>query len=45
MKKLLSLLPIIGFALGLAACSTVEGAGQDIEDTGEWVEDKADESE
>ncbi len=45
MKSLLALLPIIGFALGLAACNTVEGAGKDIEDSGEWVQDQAEEDE
>lgn len=29
------------FGLGLAACNTVEGAGQDIENTGEAVQDTA----
>jgi predicted small secreted protein len=42
MKKLLLLLPIIGLALGMAACSTVKGAGQDLQDSSEWVEEKAD---
>ena len=42
MKKYLLLLPIVGFALGLGACSTVQGAGQDIQDSSEWVEEKMD---
>jgi predicted small secreted protein len=45
MKKFLLLLPIISIVLGLAACSTVQGAGKDIEDTGEWVQDKAEDAE
>lgn len=28
-------------ALGLAACETVEGAGRDIEDAGEAIQDAA----
>jgi len=30
-------------AFALSACNTVEGAGQDIENTGEAIEDSADE--
>lgn len=45
MKQLLSLLPVIGFALGLAACNTVGGAGEDIEDSGEWIQDQAEDDE
>ena len=42
MKGILSLLAIIGFALGITACNTVEGAGEDIEDSGEWIQEQAD---
>lgn len=35
--KLLALLPV----LGLAACETVEGFGQDVEDTGQFIESEA----
>ncbi|MBO6677657.1 entericidin A/B family lipoprotein [Parvibaculum sp.] len=33
---------LLGF--GLAACNTIEGAGQDIENTGEAVQDTANEA-
>jgi predicted small secreted protein len=45
MKHWLSLLPIIGLALGLAACNTVKGAGEDVEDSGEWIQDQAEDDE
>jgi len=32
----------LAFVLQLAACNTVEGAGEDIEDAGESIEDAAD---
>lgn len=32
---------VLFLGLGLAACNTVEGAGQDIENTGEAVQDTA----
>jgi predicted small secreted protein len=41
-KKLLAALLITGFAALTAACNTVEGFGQDVENTGEAVEDAAD---
>ncbi len=41
MKSLLTLLSVLGFAFGLAACNTVDGAGKDIEDSGEWVQEQA----
>jgi predicted small secreted protein len=28
-------------ALALSACNTIEGAGQDIKNTGAWIEKKA----
>lgn len=47
-KKSLFALLLATFALGslgsLNACSTAEGFGQDVEDTGEYIEDKADDA-
>jgi predicted small secreted protein len=31
-------------SLGLGACSTAQGFGQDVEDTGEYIEDKAEDA-
>jgi predicted small secreted protein len=42
LKKLLSLLALVGFAAGLAACNTVEGAGKDIKAAGQGIENAAD---
>lgn len=28
-------------ALAISACNTIEGAGQDIKNTGSWIEKKA----
>jgi len=39
--KLTLILTVSTLSLGLAACNTVEGAGQDIENTGEAIEDTA----
>lgn len=39
--KLLSLTIIMASAMGLAACETMEGAGRDIENAGEAVQDAA----
>ena len=39
MKSLLAWLSVLAF--GLAACNTVDGAGKDIEDSGEWVQEQA----
>lgn len=41
-----NLLPIsaIMLALALGACSTAKGFGQDVEDTGEYIEEKADDA-
>lgn len=42
MTRILSLLASLFMIAGLSACNTVEGAGQDIENTGEAIEDAAD---
>lgn len=43
LRKLLLVFAVAGFsAAGLTGCNTVEGAGQDIENTGEAIEDSAD---
>ncbi|GAB4189525.1 MAG: hypothetical protein Tsb002_16620 [Wenzhouxiangellaceae bacterium] len=41
MKYLLTLL-ILLLSLSISACNTIEGAGKDIESTGEAIEDAAD---
>ncbi|MGD1877587.1 MAG: entericidin A/B family lipoprotein [Kiloniellaceae bacterium] len=42
-RKILLAAVVAAFSAGaLAACNTVEGAGQDIENTGEAIEDAAD---
>jgi predicted small secreted protein len=40
--KLLLLLSLAVISLGLSACNTMEGAGRDIENAGESVQDAAD---
>ncbi len=40
MKPLLSLI-VLAAALGLAACNTVKGIGQDLQKAGEKIEDVA----
>lgn len=43
MRSLLSIaLLLTGLALG--ACSTAKGFGQDVEDTGEYVQEKAEDA-
>ena len=42
LKKLATLLALAGFAMGLAACNTVEGAGKDVKATGGAIEKAAD---
>lgn len=37
-KRLIVLLML--FSCAVAACSTVEGAGQDISDTARWIKNK-----
>jgi len=42
-RKLVLALAVAGFSVAaLSACNTVEGAGQDIENTGEAIQDSAD---
>jgi entericidin B len=41
-RKLVALLSLIGVALALAACNTVEGAGKDVKATGSAIEKAAD---
>jgi predicted small secreted protein len=42
LKKFATLLALVGFAFGLAACNTVQGAGKDIKATGAAIEKAAD---
>lgn len=42
MKLLLKTLASLGLLVGVAACNTVEGAGQDVEYVGERVSDASD---
>ena len=42
MKKLAALVVMMGFAIGLAACNTIEGAGKDVKATGQAIENTAD---
>ncbi|HVJ73993.1 MAG TPA: entericidin A/B family lipoprotein [Casimicrobiaceae bacterium] len=43
-RKLAAALALAGFALGLAACNTVEGMGKDIKAGGAAIESAADKS-
>ncbi len=44
MKRLIALMLLSLFSIGtLTACSTMAGAGQDIEDAGEAIEEQAEE--
>jgi predicted small secreted protein len=38
-RLFLTLLGISGLALGLTGCNTIDGAGEDIEETGEAISD------
>ena len=42
MRKLFTLCMLSVFVLSLAACNTMEGAGEDMEDAGEGIQDAAD---
>ena len=42
MKRLVALMALAGFVLGLAACNTVAGAGADVKAAGGAVEKAAD---
>ena len=41
MKKFFSLLILIALTFSLTACETMKGLGKDVEDAGEWVQEKA----
>ena len=41
MKKFLIILVMGMMACTLTACETMKGFGKDVEDAGEWVQDKA----
>ena len=41
-RKLVTLLSLLGFALVLAGCYTVEGVGKDVKAGGEKIEKAAD---
>ena len=45
LSKILRILAVLLFSGSLAACNTVEGAGQDIEQGGEAVSETADDVE
>ncbi|HWR96110.1 MAG TPA: entericidin A/B family lipoprotein [Arenimonas sp.] len=42
MKKLVSAVLLVSFALSLSACNTMAGIGKDVEKAGEVVQDAAD---
>lgn len=42
MKKFLTIAAATLFAMSVAACNTIRGAGQDVEDAGETIQDAAD---
>jgi len=41
MKNLIGALLLASFALGVSGCNTVQGAGKDVERTGEKIQDAA----
>lgn len=41
MKKLLIVLAMSLMVCSLSACETMKGLGKDVEEAGEWVQDKA----
>ena len=41
MKKILIVMVIAVCSMSLTACQTMKGFGQDVEDAGEWVQEKA----
>jgi len=43
-RKLVALLGALLMVLGLAACNTIEGAGEDVEAAGEGIQRGADEN-
>ncbi|BET13569.1 MULTISPECIES: entericidin A/B family lipoprotein [Pandoraea] len=42
MKRLIAIALLSGFALGLAGCNTIHGAGKDVEKGGEAIQGAAD---
>ena len=42
MKKVLIVLVMGMMVFTLSACETMKGLGKDVEDAGEWVQEKAD---
>jgi predicted small secreted protein len=41
-KKLITLLALLGVAISVASCNTVEGVGKDVKATGQTIEKAAD---
>ena len=41
MKRILIVMAIAIFTITLSACQTMKGLGEDVEDAGEWVQEKA----
>ncbi|VVE19230.1 membrane protein [Pandoraea morbifera] len=41
MKRLIAIALLSGFALGLAGCNTIQGAGKDVERGGEAIQGAA----
>ena len=41
MKRLMAVMLLAMFSIGLTACNTMAGAGKDVQKVGEKVEDKA----
>jgi entericidin B len=41
MKKIIALIGVMTFAVGLSACNTFKGMGKDVERGGEKVQDAA----
>lgn len=41
MKRLMAVMLLAMFSMGLTACNTIAGAGKDVQKAGEKVEDKA----
>jgi entericidin B len=44
MRNLAVLAVMMGFAIGLAACNTIEGAGKDVKAAGQGIEKAAEKS-
>jgi predicted small secreted protein len=43
-RELITLLALLGVAISVAACNTVEGVGKDVKATGQTIEKAADKS-